>query len=167
MNSLAIRRWHGYIGMSIAPSVLFFALTGAVQLFSLHEAHGKYQPPQLLEELASVHKDQVFASKQASPDSDHAAPAQEKPSKVTPAAPPDHDAVPGSGDADAHEHHHEHKPPRVSVYLLKWFFLFVAVGLATSTVLGIWMGLKPVLHRRTHVLLLLAGAVVPLGLILL
>ncbi len=165
MNSLTIRRWHGYIGMFIAPSVLFFAVTGAVQLFSLHEAHGKYQPPQLLEELASVHKDQVFASKEASPGSDHDAPAQDKLSSVTPAASPDHEPGPG-GDADAQEHHHEHKPPRVSVYLLKWFFLFVAVGLATSTAFGIWMGLKPVLHRRTHVLLLLVGAVIPLGLIL-
>jgi hypothetical protein len=39
-----IRRWHSYIGLFIAPSVLFFSLTGAVQLFSLHEAHDKYQP---------------------------------------------------------------------------------------------------------------------------
>jgi uncharacterized iron-regulated membrane protein len=41
----SVRRWHSYIGLFIAPSVLFFSLTGAVQLFSLHEAHGKYQPP--------------------------------------------------------------------------------------------------------------------------
>jgi hypothetical protein len=57
----SIRRWHSYIGLFIAPSVLFFSLTGAAQLFSLHEAHGRYQPPAMVEKLSSVHKDQVFA----------------------------------------------------------------------------------------------------------
>jgi hypothetical protein len=55
-----IRQWHFYIGLFIAPSVLFFALTGAVQLFGLHEAHGDYRPFALIEKLSSVHKDQVF-----------------------------------------------------------------------------------------------------------
>jgi hypothetical protein len=57
---MRIRQWHSYIGLFIAPSVLFFALTGAAQLFSLHEAHGKYEPPAIIEKLSSVHKDQVF-----------------------------------------------------------------------------------------------------------
>jgi len=61
MNAITIRRWHSYIGLFIAPSVLFFSLTGAVQLFSLHEAHGNYQPFAIVEKLSSVHKDQEFA----------------------------------------------------------------------------------------------------------
>ena len=61
MNVIAMRRWHSYIGLFIAPSVLFFALTGATQLFSLHEEHGNYKPPAIIEKLSSVHKDQVFA----------------------------------------------------------------------------------------------------------
>jgi hypothetical protein len=56
-----IRRWHAWLGLFIAPSVIFFSLTGAVQLFSLHEAHGDYQPPALIEKLSSLHKDQEFA----------------------------------------------------------------------------------------------------------
>ena len=48
MNKLTIRRWHTYLGLFIAPSVLFFSLTGAVQLFSLHEAHGDYTPAPLV-----------------------------------------------------------------------------------------------------------------------
>ena len=61
MTMANIRKWHAYLGLFIAPSVLFFALTGAVQLFGLHESHGDYRPPSLLEKLSTVHKDQKFA----------------------------------------------------------------------------------------------------------
>ena len=30
------RQWHLYLGTFFAPSILFFALTGALQLFGLH-----------------------------------------------------------------------------------------------------------------------------------
>jgi uncharacterized iron-regulated membrane protein len=161
MNPLTLRRWHGYIGMFIAPSILFFALTGAMQLFSLHEAHGKYQPPALLEQLGKLHKDQVFESKDNAPDADHEpAPA----AKAAAATDADHDAAPGGAGSEEHGHHHE-KAPRVKVYVLKWFCLFVALGLATSTAFGIWMGLKHTLHRRIHVILLIVGAAVPIVLI--
>jgi hypothetical protein len=61
MLSTTIRRWHSYIGLFIAPSVIFFALTGAIQLYGLHEANGHYRPPAIVEKLSSLHKDQVFA----------------------------------------------------------------------------------------------------------
>src|SRR5271156_5756759 len=61
MTTMLIRQLHAYIGLFIAPSVLFFALTGALQLFDLHEAHGDYRPFALIEKLSSVHKGQVFA----------------------------------------------------------------------------------------------------------
>ncbi len=60
MKLTTIRQWHSYLGLFIAPSVLFFALTGATQLFGLHESHGDYRPPAIVEKLSSVHKDQVF-----------------------------------------------------------------------------------------------------------
>ena len=60
---LTIRTWHTYLGILIAPSVLFFALTGALQLFSLHEVHGSYTPLPVIEKLSKVHKDQAFAEK--------------------------------------------------------------------------------------------------------
>lgn len=178
MNPLTIRKWHGYMGMFIAPSVLFFSLTGALQLFSLHEAHGGNHPPALLEELGNLHKDQVFEQKQADPN-DHtehaAATAFQKSGAAAPlaAAQPtasagsdaDHDAAPGGVAGEDHKHQHAKKAPRVTVYFLKWFFLFVALGLFTSTAFGIWMGLQHTLRRRTHVILLLVGVVVPVTLI--
>lgn len=60
MSVATIRQWHSYIGLFIAPSVLFFALTGALQVFSLHEADGDFTPLPIVEKLASVHKDQQF-----------------------------------------------------------------------------------------------------------
>src|SRR5471032_677790 len=62
---MTVRQIHTYIGAFIAPSVLFFAFTGSLQLFSLHEAHGAYTPPPIVEALGRVHKDQVLKQKPA------------------------------------------------------------------------------------------------------
>src|ERR1700728_1902109 len=61
MTLARIRYWLSYIGLFIGPSVVFFALTGAMQIFDLQRPHGTYQPPVLLEKLSAVHRDQVFA----------------------------------------------------------------------------------------------------------
>jgi len=129
----SIRIWHSYLGMVLAPSILFFALTGLLQIFSLHEAHGHYKPAALVEKFSSLHKDQVFEAKAPEPE---------------------------SSEADAKPQEEQLKP--VSVYILKWFFALVAVGLMLSTVLGVWMGLKGTLRRRTHLWLLATGAVLPI-----
>lgn len=131
----SIRIWHSYLGMLLAPSILFFALTGLVQIFSLHEAHGDYKPAALVEKFSAVHKDQVFEAKQHEPE---------------------------SSEADAKPQQEPLKP--VAVYILKWFFALVAVGLMVSTVLGVWMGLKGTLRRHTHLWLLVLGAVLPIAL---
>jgi hypothetical protein len=134
---VSIRRWHSYIGLFIAPSVLFFALTGAVQLFSLHEAHGSYQPPVLLEKLSSIHKDQVFELGHHH-DDDGPAPGPE-----------DHDDKPGP-----------------ATFILKGYFLLVALGLAVSTVFGLWMGLVQTRSKTVGWLLVGVGSVIPLVLLL-
>jgi hypothetical protein len=135
ISMASIRIWHTYLGMLLAPSILFFALTGLVQIFSLHEAHGHYKPAAVVEKFSALHKDQVFEAKAPEPE---------------------------SSEMDAKPQNEELKP--VSVYVLKWFFALVAVGLITSTVLGVWMGLKGTLRRRIHLGLLVVGAVLPIGL---
>jgi hypothetical protein len=139
---LSLRVWHTYIGIFIAPSVLFFALTGALQLFSLHEAHDGYQPAALLEKLSSVHKDQVFALKEHEEHPD--APAVAPPEKQ-PAEPEEHEAA-----------------PKLGTVLSKWFFLGVALALSASTLLGLWIGLSLRHRRRTGWTMLILGALVPL-----
>lgn len=137
MRLAAIRQLHTWLGVFIAPSVLFFALTGAVQLFGLHESRGAYHPPALIEKLGMVHKDQVFALKPKRP---AAAPTASAPK---PQAPP------------------KEAGPKLSTTALKWLFLGVAAGLVVSTCLGLWMALRYSRRKGVAWVLLIAGAVVP------
>ena len=141
----AIRRFHSYFGVFIAPSILFFALTGSLQLFTLHEAHGGYAPPALIEKLGNLHKDQVFAVKPKRP------------------APP---AKAAKSPAAAPAENHRDAGPKTSTLALKWFFLLVAASLVVSTCLGLWMALAHGQRKGLLWLLLLAGAAVPVGLLL-
>jgi hypothetical protein len=136
----SLRVWHSYLSVFIAPSVIFFALTGALQLFDLHEAHAGYQPPAMLEKLGRLHKDQVFAAAEHR----HGPPPAES-----------HDEAKPGADEDREEE------PR-STLVLKWFFLFVSVVLATSTGLGLWIGLTHITRKRLSVLLLVSGCLIPL-----
>ena len=140
--NLLIRRAHLYIGLLIAPSVLFFSATGALQLFGLHEAHGGYHPPAIIERLATLHKDQRFALKERRPEpagSEHA-------SKGAP------------DDAD--------ETPPLRETLLKWTFLAVALGLIVSTVIGLYIAYTSPRRTRTHWILLAVGAVLPIAILL-
>jgi hypothetical protein len=149
-----IRRWHAYLGLLIAPSVLFFALTGALQLFGLHESRGSYHPPALIEKLGSVHKDQVFAA------SHHGGPPPA--GKVA--------AQPGADDDDHaqgdHDEDHDDKGA-FSTTLLKWYFLVVALSLAVSTGFGVWMGVTQMRRTGLAWTLLLIGTVIPVALLVL
>ena len=60
VRTWSLRVWHTYLGMLIAPSVAFFALTGALQMLNLHESHRRYHAPALLVASAAVHKDQAL-----------------------------------------------------------------------------------------------------------
>ena len=150
MNKLTIRRWHTYLGLFIAPSVLFFSLTGAVQLFSLHEAHGDYTPAPLVEKLSSVHKDQVFAP------GDHHGPPDGGPQ---PAGQPGQ--VPGTGpEGPGGPGEHDGGPPP-GAFVLKGFFLLVALALSVSTAFGVWMGLTQTPRKALGWSLLVAGTIIP------
>jgi hypothetical protein len=143
ISSNRVRQWHAYIGLFIAPSVLFFAITGAIQLFNLHEAHGSYRPAVLVQMLSAVHKDQVF----------------EQPRERTPHSEDSESAV-HSGGAEEHPSNEadEEKPTTLA---LKWFFLLVGLGLTLSTSIGVWMGLTQVRRQAIGWSLLAAGAVIP------
>lgn len=138
-----LRRLHTFIGVFIAPSLLFFAMTGALQLFGLHEAHGSYEPPAVIEGMAKVHKDQVFAvaAKKAV--------GEEK-----------------DGPARHHGDQVEDEKPRVTTLVLKAFFLVVAGGLISSTCLGLWMALIAARDTSISWLLFAAGVAIPAALVI-
>jgi hypothetical protein len=142
---LSIRQLHAYLGMLIAPTVLFLAATGLLQIYNLHEAHAGYTPPALIAALSAVHKDQHFAMKD---DDGHAAGAEARKHEA------EHEA----------EHAAEHEGKggaQTPITLLKAYFALVAVGLFLSTLAGLWMALQQSLRRRTHLVLLAIGTIVP------
>lgn len=143
---MTVRRWHTYLGVFIAPSILFFALTGALQLFALHEAHGAYQPAAVIEKLGEVHKNQRFAAK----------PKRPGPPAAVSVAKPEASKAPEPEKA---------KP--VTVQALKWLFLLVSAGLVASTVLGLWMALTSTRRRGLIRGLLAAGLAIPVLLVVL
>ena len=144
-----LRQWHAYIGLFIAPSVLFFALTGAVQIFSLHESHGNYRPFVLVEKLSAVHKDQVFEQPH-----DHLAQGDQPESSPSAAVAPD-------------EHHTDDDDGKnsASTLALKWFFFCVSAGLTASTLIGVWMGTTLLRRKSTAWMLIGAGALIPICLL--
>lgn len=134
-----IRLTHGWLGMLIAPSVLFFALSGGLQVYRLHEAHAGYTPPAALAVMGAFHKD------------------------LKPPRPRDPFKGPGrKGGRDRGPP----PPDQGPTVVLKWLAVFVSAGLFVSTGLGVWMALQDRLRRRVSLALLAVGTVVPLALAL-
>lgn len=143
-----LRQVHLYLGIFIAPAVLFFAFTGALQTFSLHESSkgSSYRPAKWILVLAEVHKKQTMD-----------VPAQ----KMLPAA-----AQPAAGQHKAKDSAPApvKDPPAGTSLPLKVFFLLVCVGLFTSTFSGLYMSYKYSRNRVVIAALLVAGVVIPVAL---
>ena len=150
-----IRQIHAYLGLFIAPTVLFFSLSGALQIFNLHEDHGSYHAPALIQTMGNLHKDQVLSK----PDHDDV----RGPPPGGGAAPKAYDHV-GPPGQDGHEHGDAARP---STLLLKWFFELIVAGLLVSTLFGLWLGLRFTRTPRTAWGLLVAGVLVPVVILLL
>ena len=149
---MKIRTVHTWIGMLIAPTVLFMACTGILQIYNFHEARPGYTPPPLLEKFGRLHKDQVFAL-----DDDDRGPP---PGAPAPAGAGPH----GAPDADAGPPPGEHHGPKPAVRTLKFVLAWVGIGLIVSTLLGVWMALRDRQKRLVNGVLLLIGVVVPVAL---
>jgi hypothetical protein len=151
------RQLHLYLGTLFAPSIIFFAFTGSLQLFGLHEGQPgeAYQPPIWVQKLASIHKDQTVSEKHGPPP--RLVGEQKRPPESDEARRPPQ--LPEGGHRD------EKRGPNKLTLALKWFFLATAVGLTSSTMLGIYMAFK---YNRSRALvwgLLLLGTAIPVALI--
>jgi hypothetical protein len=133
------RVWHSYSGAFFAPAILFFSITGAFQTFNLHKPAPGYHPPAVLQALASMHKNQNLKVKYV--DMGAAEPA--KPDKPDAAA---RARLPFSAAAQI---------------LLKVFTALVSVGLAVTTMLGLYMSWATT-RRRAVLLWFAAGLVLPI-----
>ncbi len=139
---------HGYVGMLIAPSVLFFALSGGLQVFRLNEAHPGYTPPKAFEVMGAFHKNQAMP--RARPPQDAGGPGR-----------------PGGREGRGGRERGPRPPPKPSTVALQWLSVMVSAGLFLSTGFGLWMGLRDRLRRWTNLILLAIGTVVPIALALL
>jgi len=147
------RKLHLYLGTLFAPSIIFFAFTGAFQLFGWHNSRPAYQPPAWMQEWASIHMQQTVPEKHVPPPPVLAGEQKKSPEARRPSQPPESD-----------QRKHERESLKFTV-ALKWFFLAATVGLMFSTLLGIYMAFK---FNRSRALvwgLLILGTVIPLGLI--
>jgi hypothetical protein len=135
-----VRKLHLWMGMLFAPSILFFALSGAFQICGLHEGDGLAW----IARLALVHKDQLRSAPSRPPRQPEAVPRPDaaKPEAARPASPP-------------RERAHPSQP-------LKAFFLLMSLGLMASTGLGIYLAFGYKRDRVTVVGLLVAGTLVPI-----
>jgi hypothetical protein len=158
-----VRLTHLYIGVFISPAILFFAFTGALQTFSLHETgHGRttYKPPAWIVTLGQLHKNQtpvVPVRKQ-----------QQQPGHGPVADKPDHfDRADIPHSIDSKPADGPPAPPRHDPLPLKIFFLLVSLGLFTSTLSGLYMSYKYTRKPAIITTLCLAGIVIPVLMIIL
>ena len=148
----AARKLHLYLGLFIAPALLFFAFTGAVQTLSLHENAGSsYTPPVWLARLGQLHKNQNIRLRAPRPQSTVASSTPGKNVATALAAPPRPPVTLASKQR-------QHLPEKL-------FFLLVSLGLFTSTLTGIFMAYKYERGKLLLTALLIAGVVIPLALV--
>ena len=152
-----VRQLHLYLGTFFAPSILFFAFTGALQLFGLHEGHPgeKYQPPAWVAKLGSIHKDQTIAERRGPPPGFSGG-------QMRPRGARSEDARPPQGEG---RRPNEGRRESTFTFALKVFFLGTSLGLIFTTLLGIYMAFT---YNRSRALiwsLLSIGTAIPAALI--
>ena len=133
-----IRKLHFYLGVLFAPTIVFFALSGALQILGLHE--GK-DASALAAEMALIHKDQILHAPQRAP----------RPQAPKPETKPDEQKV----------EQPRPEPPHRSYALVAWF-LALALSLVVSTCLGIYMAFAYKRDRVVILSLLGAGIALPI-----
>lgn len=167
------RLTHLYLGIFTAPALIFFAFTGALQTFSLHETTrgSSYKPPSWIVTLGQIHKKQtpVVPARKGQvgdtgrPDSTsegHAkrsAGAQNLEARGASAASAPMTTEPRAPEVSPGKKHHP--------LPLKIFFLIVSLGLFLSTLTGMYMSYKYMRNRGLVTALLILGTVIPLVLV--
>jgi len=163
------RTAHLYLGVFTAPMLLFFAITGGLQSFSLHETTrgSSYTPPAWLASMAQLHKKQttVMPARKprppeapvaaANPDAAAALPSQANASTEVRATASSNQPV---ERADA--------KPKKNLLPMKIFFGLVSLGLLISVLSGLYMAWRFSRKPRLFGMTLFAGIIVPLLLLL-
>jgi hypothetical protein len=145
---------HLYLGVFTTPALIFFAFTGFVQTFSLHETTrgSDYKPSQILVNLGQLHKKQTLVVPERKPQP----PAVDKPAAPKPGPEafvptPVKAAEPAAIPAK-----------KKNLWPMKIFFAVVSVSLLLSTLTGLYMSYKYVRNKKLVTACLIAGLVIPI-----
>jgi hypothetical protein len=121
----SIRLMHRYLGLFFAAAILFFAITGGLQLLGLHETvrGSSYVPPNILVHLSQLHEKGTLYL---------------PPRKVAPPNPAKSDGAKLDGPKLETPKPTQAPPPPNSLPM-KIFFAATALALAVSTCTGLLM----------------------------
>jgi hypothetical protein len=140
---VSLRRLHSCAGALFAPALLFFAVSGLVQVFDLHKASpgAGASPPAVVRAMAQLHKKQTLTR------------AENSGSRPAPGG--GRRAAPAPASASLGQR------------LLKAYAAATSVVLALTTLAGLVLALRNRRDRALTLALLVLGIVAPLGLLLL
>ena len=134
MSLAQIRLAHWYAGVFFAPTIIFFALSGVLQVFKLHESYRDTPGAQgdWKAWMSQVHKESALI-----------------PPKAAPAKAPAASAAPA-------------EPRRERSAPFKWFAALMGVSLIGASLAGLWIAYNYPARRRAYFVTLIAGIVVPI-----
>ena len=136
-----LRRIHALLGVFFAPSIVFFALTGVMQVCEVQAKRDGYDPPQWALHVMEVHKHQKWELRKRPPaPTPEATPQAPQPSQRP--QPPEPEMKPGQA-------------------ALKFFAVMMGLGLAITALLGIWMAWQVPRDRKLVAGLIIAGSLLP------
>ena len=135
MNLMQLRTIHNYAGVFFAPTIIFFAITGVLQVFKLHETYRETPGAQggAIAWMSQVHKEAALI-----------------PPKVAPAK-----AAPRPAGAPG-------EPRRERSNLFKWFAALMGISLAGASLAGLWIAYNYPKRRRSFFITFFAGLVLPI-----
>jgi hypothetical protein len=174
-----IRQLHLYLGTFFAPSIIFFAITGAFQTYNFHEEYQGRPATPLFEKLAEIHKDQRVPAptKPPSPKPEVAKLAVVEPPSGSQAVAAtqgqaEKTAVGQASDKPVVQQTPQkpsggppRAPRRKRSELLKLFVGLMAISLVSTSLLGIYMSFKYNRDKRVVWGLLILGTVLPIVLL--
>lgn len=164
---LLLRTLHLYLGMFFAPTIIFFAISGALQTLGLHEAEDatSVKPPRWIATIASLHKEQHLPhqKQQKMPGAlsdmraEHERNGHHERGGGTDAGTASDNAAVGSSGTITDR----------GQTLLKAFVVMMAAGLSATAGLGICIAINNSRTRRAASLMLALGIFVPAAMLLL
>jgi hypothetical protein len=139
MNLVTLRLIHYYAGVFFAPTIIFFAFSGVLQVFKLHETYRDTPGAQgdWIAWMSQVHRESALI-----------------PPRVAPAkAPAGAEAAPGKA------------PPKEKSSPFRWFAALMGVSLIGASLAGLWIAYNYPKRRRSFFITLLTGMVLPIVLL--